>query len=172
MVQIIDNGKAHTVVVERRQTVAVSREVQRPVQVSSPGPAGPPGAAGEQGPAGPAGQTEGSTFNLTAGETIHGRRVVLAANGQIHHPDIHNVAHATQVVGVALQAGNAGTVLGVRTAGTMTDSGWAWAPGPIYCGEQGVLTQDPGATGWLLAVGRALDATTIDIDIDNPIVRS
>lgn len=165
---IYPDGQQAIEVVQERPVVTVV-ETRPQVTVASGGLQGPPG---EQGAPGPAGPTEGSTFNLSAGETIHGRRVVLAANGQIFHPDIHNVAHATQVVGVALQAGNAGALLGVRTAGTMTDSGWNWAPGPIYCGDQGVLTQNPGATGWLLAIGRALDAATIDIDIDNPIVRS
>lgn len=140
-----------TTVQDRRPTIAIGSNI---------GPRGPKGEPGD------------GTITLPAGATIHGLRAVRASAGQLYHPDIADPAHAEQVAGIALQSGNAGTELLVRTGGTMTDSGWTWSPGAVWCDNAGVLTQTPPATGWLLKIGTALDAATLLVDIDNPFFRS
>lgn len=132
----------------------------RMVEVVTPGPAGPPG------------ETEGATFLAVAGETIHGRRIVRIANDLIYHPLMAVPAHAGQCIGLALQSGSTGAELLVRTSGQHADPGWNWLPGPVWCSDQGVLTQGPVSSGWLLKVGVAVNATTLNIDIDDPIIRS
>ncbi|HHA2629099.1 TPA: hypothetical protein ACOEOK_000535 [Stenotrophomonas maltophilia] len=59
----------------------------------------------------------------------------------------------------------------VRLAGTVEEGSWTWHDGAVWCGADGALTQSPGDTGWLLCVGRALNATTLMIDFDSPIAR-
>lgn len=49
MAQIIDNGQAHTVIVERRRNVATVTKQVQPLKVSSPGPQGAKGDAGASG---------------------------------------------------------------------------------------------------------------------------
>ena len=49
MAVIIDNGQAHTVIVERRNTVASITKVLQPLKVASPGPQGRDGAPGPSG---------------------------------------------------------------------------------------------------------------------------
>ncbi len=127
---------------------------------------GPPGPEGPQGPPGPAG---GSAIEMPSGETIFGLRAVRAVGGQIFHPDQTDNEHAEQVIGIALQSGT-GTLL-VQISGTLTEGSWTWTPGLVYCGADGVLTQSPPATGWLLAVGRAIAADTLEIDIDTAFYR-
>jgi hypothetical protein len=125
-------------------------------------------AIGRRGPAGPAGETEGATFTAQAGATIHGRRVVRIVEGEIFHPDTSIAAHGDQVIGISTQAGVTGADVLVRTGGQMSDSGWNWAPGYIFCGPDGSLTQAPSATGWLMEVARVVNPTTISVDIEPP----
>ena len=118
------------------------------------------------------GETEGATFLVPAGETIHGHRVVRADGGALFHPEPGTAAHADQVVGIALQSGDAPAPLLVRAHGQITEASWSWAPGVIWCGADGQLTQSPPASGWLLQVARVVSPTTITVDIDTPIFRS
>ena len=117
------------------------------------------------------GETEGATFIAVAGTTIHGHRAVRIDDDVIFHPDLATPSHAAAVVGIATQSGSLGAQILVRRGGQMTEGSWNWAPGFVWCGADGVLTQSPGATGWLLTVGRVVNPTTIDVDIDTPFLR-
>ncbi|WP_242441312.1 hypothetical protein [Stenotrophomonas maltophilia] len=125
-------------------------------------------ARGAQGPAGPAGTSPEATYPV--GQPIHGHRVVRLDSGRAYHPDTAVLEHAQACVGIALQSANTGDVT-VRLAGTIEEASWAWHDGAVWCGADGTLTQNPGTTGWLLCVGRALNATTLMIDFDSPIAR-
>lgn len=120
-------------------------------------------AAGTQGPPG---TSEGATFNAVAGETIFGGRAVRIENGLLYHPDTNVTAHADQVIGIAVQSGSVGSTLSVRSGGTFTEPSWTWGSGFIFCGNNGVLTQTPAATGWLMVVGHVVNPTSIDVDVD------
>ena len=76
MAVIIDNGQAHTVIVERRNTVATERSAATPVLVSSPGPQGPAGIPGASG--------DGSypAFDFAFGDASPAVRLTLAAGTQ------------------------------------------------------------------------------------------
>lgn len=127
------------------------------------------GRPGPPGPAGPPGPSGGSAVQLPSGETIFGLRAVRAAGGSIYHPDTSVADHAEQVMGIALQSGTG--LLNVQTSGLLTEGSWSWAPGLVYCGADGTLTQAPSTTGWLLAVGRAIGPDTIEVDIDTAFFR-
>lgn len=152
--------------------VEVAPNVHDVVIDATPAPVVEVAATGLRGPPGPPGQTDGLAWDAPAGETLHGRRIVRAVGGALFAPSLAVVAHAEQCIGLVTQAGSAGALLRVRTAGRYTDPAWSWSPGAIYCGDEGVLTQTPPAVGWVLKVATAVDATTIDIDIDNPFYRS
>lgn len=127
----------------------------------------------QKGPKGDPGETEGATFNAAAAGPLHGRRVVCAGPGGLFHPDTAVAAHASQVVGLSVSsASGAGQVVQVRAGGHMEDSTWAWAPGYVFCGADGVLQQAPPPTGWVQRVARVISPTTLAVDIDTPIIRS
>lgn len=149
-----------------RQVVVAERPDQVIVTSAERGPRGVPG------PQGPAGTPGGSTVDYEAGTTIHSLRAVAVINGEIIHPDISTPGHASQVIGIATQSGLVGDTVAVQVAGTYSEASWTWAPGFVYCGDDGVLTQSPGASGWLLAIGRATSPTTISVDIDTPYMRA
>ena len=125
-------------------------------------------ARGAQGPAGPAGTSPEATYPV--GQPIHGHRVVRLDNGKAYHPDTAVLEHAQACIGLALQSATTGDVT-VRLAGTVEEGSWSWLGGAVWCGPDGALTQSPSASGWLLCVGRALNATTLMIDFDTPIAR-
>lgn len=126
------------------------------------------GAQGPAGPAGPAGTSPEATYPV--GQPIHGHRVVRLDNGKAYHPDTAVLEHAQACIGIALQSATTGDVT-VRLAGTVEEGSWSWQDGAVWCGHDGALTQSPGAYGWLLCVGRAVNATTLMIDFDTPIAR-
>lgn len=125
---------------------------------------------GEPGPPGPPGPPT-LPLVLVAAEIIHGRRAVRAVSGQAYHPRILVDDDAEEVVGIALNSSDIGGSVQVRTVGTVTEQSWSWAPGYVYCGEEGILTQSPAHMGWLLAIGKAVNATTIDVDVDTAFFR-
>lgn len=156
----ITHAPTPTIAVNDSPSVTVARSCVRTVALVTPGPQGPPG------------ETEGATFLAEAGEAIHGRRIVRVVDGRIYHPDRNDSTHAGQCIGLSLQAGSTGALLLVRTGGQHTDSSWAFEPGPVWCGDDGVLTQSQLDTGWVLKVGVAVNPTTVEIDLDDPFLRN
>lgn len=114
----------------------------------------------------------GAEVSAPAASTIHAGRAVRLLGGALSHPDIGNAAHAEQVVGIAETAASAGATARVRAAGRTDNPDWSWAPGPVYAGADGVLTQTPPTGAWLLVVGRPLSPTALLVDIEPPIYRS
>ena len=127
---------------------------------------------GEKGDQGLPGEIEGATFSAICGETIHGERAVKIENGQIFHPQTSVAADALRVIGIATQSGVIGSTVQVRVAGQIIEGSWNWAPGFVFCDDAGVLVQPAPASGWLLSVAHVIDATTIEIDIYTPFLRS
>jgi hypothetical protein len=170
--QTVQNRNNTTTVREASSPIVVTARTT-PVQVQDRRASVKVGSnIGRRGPPGTPGETEGATFLAEPGETIHGRRMVRVVDGRIYHPSLAEAAHASQVIGLALQAGNGPEPLLVRTGGYHEEASWNWTPGRLWCDEAGVLTQTPPSTGWVLPVGRALTPTRIEIDIDTPLMRA
>lgn len=123
---------------------------------------------GAQGPAGRDGSV--SVLDYPIGQTIHGLRVVRVEGGMAYHPDVLVLEQAQQCVGIAIGSATTGTVA-VQLGGPLVEASWNWAAGAVWCGQDGQLTQNPASAGWLLCVGRALNPTTLMIDLDTPIAR-
>jgi hypothetical protein len=125
-----------------------------------------------QGPQGVPGETPNETFTATAGETIHGERVVRLVNDVAYHPDIAENAHADQVIGIALNSALIGEPVVIRTKGIMTAGYWNWTPGYVFVGLGGQLTQTPAQDRWLLEIARVKSPTQIEVDVEVPVFRS
>lgn len=178
------NPAQRAIEVLRAPNVVVVEPTQLAVEVNPPQAAvevypvvrevviGAAGLRGERGEQGVPGETDGATFVATAGETIHGGRAVRCSGGLLYHPDLAEPDHADQVCGVALQSGIAGAQLLVRSRGPFVEPTATWEPGAVWCGPSGALTQLIPGSGWLLAIGRARSATTVDVDVEEPVIRS
>lgn len=97
-------------------------------------------------------------------EPIGSHRVVNAS-GMYANSNV--LADAGEVVGISITASS--TSISIRTAGPMIEGSWTWTAGPIYLGLNGMLTQTPPTTGFVLEVASAISATSIIINIKSPI---
>lgn len=163
---IVRDRDTRVVLVRERARVETVTTERAPVEVMLRGRQGPAG------PQGPAGAPGGTTTEYLAATVIHGRRAVKVEDGEVSHPNQALATDSTKVIGIAQNAANSGDPVTVQTIGTFTEPTWNWAPGPVYCGIDGVLTQSVPATGWVLAIGRATSPTEIAIDIDTPVIRA
>lgn len=105
--------------------------------------------------------------SLTAGENLSALRAVTSnASGQAVYASNNTLANA-QVIGITSNAASSGGGVTIKTSGIMTDSNWAWTKGTVFLGTNGTLTQSAPTSGAIVVhVGRALTATTLQIDID------
>jgi len=134
-----------------------------------PGPSGPAGATGPVGPAGPSGASAVASYVATF--ALSGHRVVRAVSGGVDYCDAMTPLHANALLGVTAAAASALDSVDVHSAGNLTEPSWSWIVGmPIFCGPNGTLTQtfDP-SWAWCRVVGVALSATTIAVQIREPI---
>ena len=117
---------------------AISTTLQPPAQTTTTlavgqGPAGPQGLQGVRGDV---------VLELVAAATINGHRAIADNGaGQAVHADAATLAHGLAIVGISDGAAALGAVVSARTGGPMHFSGWSWAPGPVFLGLDGVLTQ-------------------------------
>lgn len=152
-----------SVVVDRPGKTSVSQQVT-PTSVVVLG--GVPGRAGQVGPVGPAG---GTAVVRTAGETISALRAVYEEGGEVFVLDYRDQDHIDQLLGITLNAGASGAPITVQRILDITDAAWAWTPGRVYLGVNGVLTQSPAADGFDVLIGSAVSATRIVLNLQDPI---
>lgn len=100
-----------------------------------------------------------------SGPLSSSRAVTVGTDGRVAYPDRSVTDDALRFLGVLLTSASAvDQQVVIRRQGRITESAWAWEPGPVWVGDSGQLTQSPPATGWILQVGTAISATSIDID--------
>lgn len=126
---------------------------------------GPPGPQGIQGPAG------GVTTVTVGSSPISGHSAVAVdAAGLLVPADSTDLTHRGAVLGLTENAYTAGQQAEVRTAFVVEHSGWAWTAGPVFVGADGALVQSlPLGAVFSQAIGQALSATRILVDVQPPI---
>lgn len=101
----------------------------------------------------------------TAAVTLSGHRAVTPqADGSLIYADNATLAHRARPTWVTTAAAGAGSVTTAVSHGTVSEPSWSWAPGQVYLGANGVLTQTPPtkpAALFLVVVGMAVDPTTL-----------
>ena len=113
------------------------------------------GASGGAGPPGPA----GGVTTVIAGEVLGGHRAVyIGADGQAYYAD---TGDTNGVVGITEGAAALGGEVTVRFSGEIIEPSWSWAPGVVYLGTSGLLTQIPTAAGALIIVGNSSGPTKL-----------
>lgn len=152
---------------------SLTREDRRSVHTTEKPRTVEVGTRGLQGIQGADGTDVNALFVRPSGEAISALRCVKQVGGQLFKASGDVIGDAGQVIGVTVTAtSGAGEDQTVRNDGRLIDASWNWSPGPVYCGANGVLIQNPGlATAFVCEVGRATDQTTLLIDIQPPLVR-
>ena len=114
----------------------------------------------------------GVTVTITAGETLSGHRMVIQnfTDGKLYYADNTNLDHMHSVLGLTTQAADLDASCKVKTYGSITEPTWSWTDNkPIFLSTNGQLTQTKPTTGFLLRIGIPRSATTLLIDIEEPI---
>lgn len=130
------------------------------VEVVNSGPQGVPGEQGERGLA--------NILPMKANGPIGGHRAVISAgNGAVAYADCRNPAHAGRLLGITLNAANAGENLDVLLIGGAKWPNLAFeTEKPIFLGEDGLLTQTvPNTAAFVQVVGYAIAADEICVSI-------
>lgn len=124
---------------------------------------------GVQGPPGPPGPSGGSTLQRTAGATLSALVAAYELNGEVYALDKDDDDHIDLLLGLTVTAASVGASINVQRTGPVDNSGWAWTPGRVYLGAAGALTQTPASSGNDVLIGRAVSATRLLLDIQDPI---
>lgn len=120
---------------------------------------------------GPPGATEGATFLATAVTPISALRALKVVGGVASYADAGTAADAPLINAISITAASGGDQVLCRTAGEIVEPLWNWAPGPVFCGADGVLTQAAPTAGFLCIVGRSHAPTKLTVEIQTPIIR-
>ena len=108
------------------------------------------------------------TTQITASENLGGHRVVTV-EGYYASKDTAN--DKFKVLGITTGAVNSGETATVTTYGTITEPSWEWTIGtPIFLSTNGQLTQTAPTSGFRLIIGKPQTATSIFIDISEPLI--
>lgn len=147
--------------VEEIQILASESEVTEVVAVAEQGP------RGIQGPPGPAG---GVAFTRPTPVPLSALCVVWEdVAGAVHPLSADDADHIDLVCGLTLTATSGPGDVTVQRSGPVTDAAWNWAPGRVYLGMGGALTQSPPEDGFDVLVGVAVSATRLNLNFQDPI---
>lgn len=109
------------------------------------------------------GSSLAATYNsikLPTSNPLGGHRVLVQINDILEYADKDNPSHEGLIVGMSLEAVSSGNIT-IVTNGPIEYNGWAWVEGPIYLGNNGLVTQTIPDTGFLQVIATAIAATKI-----------
>ena len=110
---------------------------------------------------------DGTQASVSAAENLGGHRVITL-DGFYASKD--NAADKFNVLGVTQGAVSLGSTAVVTVFGEITNGGWSWTVGsPVFLSTNGQLTQTAPTTGFRIIIGRPTTATTLFVDISEPI---
>lgn len=150
------------------------------------------GEAGVAGPGVPDGGTTGQTLTkvsnadqdtewrdaASAGVTqrtaiangnLSGHRAVYINASGASYASADSPTLARACVGITTGAAMSGDLITITTFGAIAEPSWAWSPGPVYLGLNGLLSQALPTSGSIVEVGIAVSATELEVRVQPPI---
>ncbi|WP_282275185.1 hypothetical protein [Stenotrophomonas sp. PS02297] len=104
-----------------------------------------------------------------AAATVSALRLLSEGADGVRHLDPSDDDSVAGMLGVSLTAGDLGADIKIKTGGTVDDTGWSWAPGFVFAGPAGTLTQAQPVSGWEIVVGYAPSPTRLNLTFDEPV---
>jgi hypothetical protein len=119
------------------------------IEIVSPGPQG--------------GTAEVGVLDVVAGATISGHRAVKPlSSGKVSYASNTTPGDIDLPIWLTLSAAVLDAPLAVVTFGEVSEPSWSWTPGEaIFLSTNGMLTQTPPSSGFLLQVAAAIQATVL-----------
>jgi hypothetical protein len=107
-----------------------------------------------------------------AGTALSGHRVVVIhPDNKAYYADHDIMDDVPRVMGITTQAASENNPIGILVFGEMIEPSWNWQEGKaIFLGSNGVLTQTPPTTGFLMEVAFAVTPQKIMVEIKPAIV--
>jgi len=106
-----------------------------------------------------------TALSLSAIGPISGHRAIVSTGNGARYPSTSVSADGDLIVGISTNAADDGDEVIVRTNGEIVEPSWNWTPGPIFAGNNGVLTQTPPSGAWIRQVGVAVAPTKVVVDL-------
>lgn len=139
-IRAIQGGKERVVVTGKREVHIITASKQ-----------GPPGKDA----------ADISSIPVIAGETLSGHRVVSVFNNVALYAD-KDTRYEGQL-GLTKSASNSGDPVEAFTMGVIVEPSWSLMSGPVFLGNNGLLTQIKPSSGAVIIVGMATSPTSISI---------
>lgn len=100
-------------------------------------------------------------LEVTAGYALGGHRVVQVFDNVALYAD--NLTAYDGQLALTMSAVDSGETFKAYTTGVVTEPSWNFIKGPVFLGNNGLLTQTKPTTGTVIAVGRAVSQTSIHL---------
>lgn len=115
----------------------------------------------------------GTDVFVTAAVPISALRILSSQDTSGVYADPSQESSVRKIIGMSVTAGTTGAQIKMLSYGKHTDGSWSFDPNlPLYLGDNGTITQVTPITGNVVVLGHAQSATTIFLDIKQPIVLS
>lgn len=99
---------------------------------------------------------------------LGGHRVICAVPDGIVYASCDVAESCASVIGITSAAISAGSYAQLVACGLMQEPSWSFAPGPVFLGREGLLTQAAPTSGVVLQVAVALGANRILVGLHEP----
>lgn len=119
-----------------------------------------PGPMGGDGPPGASAQGNRSETAIRAAVTLGGHKVVRGTAEGAVYASAAILADLGTIIGVTTGAAEAGADVAVVSSGAIDEPTWSWAPGAVWLGLDGNLTQIPPAGAFVQQIGVAVGPRT------------
>lgn len=113
-----------------------------------------------------------SITELLAAVNLSGHRAVIPVAGGVGYPSLADRFDGDRVIGITQHAAMSGQAVTVQETGLMVEPTWNWTLGPVYAGDNGILTQIPPSNGWVREVGVAVAPQRIVVSMRPSIIRA
>ncbi len=107
------------------------------------------------------------TVAVTAAENLSGHRIVTVEG---YYASKDTATDKFKVLGMTTGAASSGAEATVQVSGYITEAGWSFTVGlPVFLSTSGHITQTAPTDGFRLIVGKPKTATTLFLELSEPI---
>ena len=99
---------------------------------------------------------------------ISGHTVVRVVEGGLAIASSADMGQFGAAVGISTGFAESGASCAYVANGPLVEPSWSWAPGPVFLGADGALTQQEPASGFLQQIGVSDLPTRLLVDIQPP----
>ncbi len=151
--------------IQDENIITLTRDVTQIIEVTRQG------IRGAMGPPGPGAEETDIIVTVGTGGVNSFQLVYIDDNDTVRAANALNPSHYGRIIGFVLSGGNPGDEVVLKTGGKLENPLWNLTPGAVYfAGEGGEITTNIPATGFYMKIGRALNSTTLIIDLGESIL--